>query len=556
MPRTVEARNWDEFEPGFTALLNEELTLDTVEGWLHRWSEQMKEVHEHHAELHRAKDEDTEDRAAEAAYLAFLREVYPRVQIVEQRLKEKFLALEGYEPDAEHEIFVRHFRTEVELFREENVALNAELQALANEYNKIVGVITVELGGETMTVPQAERRYLEPDREERERAWRAVHDAKLAAAGDLDALFLRLLELRRRIARNAGFRSYRDYRWRELKRFDYTPDDSRRLHDAIAEEVVPLILRVREERREEMGLERLRPWDLQVDPQGKPPLAPFATVRELEEGLVRILDRLDPELAAQFDSLRDGWLDLESRKGNVPGLGYQSFFRKSRKPYIYHSVNGTHRDVWVLLHEAGHAFHSLASAERNDLFWNFYPGTEFVEVASQSMELLTLPYLERSEGGFYSPEEAVRARREGLERTLHQLPMQAQVDAFQHWLYAEAPEDVTIDALDAKWLELADRFSPGVDWSGLERERAKGWQFYHIFAIPFYILEYSIAWLGAIQVWRSALRDPAEALRKYRAALALGGTRPLPELFEIAGASFAFDQETVGELMRFVFEQR
>ena len=271
---------------------------------------------------------------------------------------------------------------------------------------------------------------------------------------------------------------------------------------------------------------------------------------------MRIFNRLDPELAEQFSSLRGGWLDLETREGKVPGLGYQSFFPKSKKPYVYHSVNKTHGDVTVLVHEAGHAFHSLASVGRNDLVWNFYPGMEFAEVASQTVELLTLPYLSRDEGGFYNDEDAARARREGLERVLMLLPYLAKSDAFQHWVYTEAPEDVSIEQLDAKWLELSERFDPGVDWSGLARERAKGWHYFHIFAVPFYMLEYAFAWLGAIQIWRSALEDPRAALRKYRAALALGGTRPLPELFETAGARFAFDRETVGKLMRCVYSER
>lgn len=181
---------------------------------------------------------------------------------------------------------------------------------------------------------------------------------------------------------------------------------------------------------------------------------------------------------------------------------------------------------------------------------------EFAEVASQAMELLALPYLGRDEGGFYNPEDAKRARQEGLERVLLVLLYVAKGDAFQHWVYTEAPEDVSAAELDAKWTELDERFAPGLDWTGLGHVRAKGWQYFHIFVVPFYMLEYAFAWLGAVQIWQNALSDPQATLKKYRAALALGGTRPLPELFEAAGARFAFDRETVGELMRFVYAQR
>ena len=548
--------SWSDFGAGYDDLETRTLTPDNVNTWLHDWSELEKDVTEQYAALSRAKNEDTRDKAAEAAYLSFVREVVPQMETAGQKLKTKLLSLEGFEPEAEHKEFVKRFRNEVELFREENVSLLAEEIALSSEYDKLMGGLKVELDGETLTIPEAERKLLNLDRSLRERAWRGVENAKLSVSSELDELFLKLLKLRRQLAENAGCSDYRDYRWRQFNRFDYTPEESRQFHESIASEAVPLVAKVRDQRREEMDLAALRPWDLAVDPQARPALEPFRTVEELEDGLARIFTRLDPELAEQFNSLRDGWLDLEAREGKVPGLGYQSFFPKQQKPYIYWTTNGTHRDVWVLVHEAGHAFHSLASTARNDLIWNFYPGMEFAEVASQTMELLTLPYLGKDESGFYSNEDAARAKREGLERTLHQLPGQALSDAFQHWLYAEAPEDVSIADMDAKWLELSERFDPGVNWSGLKRERAKGWHYFHIFAVPFYMLEYAYAWLGAIQIWQNALENSQTALQKYRAALALGGTRPLPELFETAGARFAFDRETVGELMRFVYSQR
>lgn len=547
---------WEQLGPRYEELAKRDLTTETVQGWLHDWSELEKDVEEQLAGLQRAKDEDTRDKDAETAYLTFVQTVRPPWEGATQQLKVKLLGLQGYQLDAEQGEFVKRFRNEAELFRDANAPLLAEEITLSSEYSKLMGGLMVELDGETLTIPEAEKKLLEPDRDLRERAWRARSKAELSVSGELDTLFLKLLELRRRMARNAELPDFRSFAWRRWNRFDYTPEESLALHEAIASEVVPLVGSLREERRREMNLSVLRPWDVSVDPQAKAPLEPFGPVLELEEGLVRIFNRLDPELAEQFGSLRDGWLDLETREGKVPGLGYQSFFPKRKMPYIYHSVNQTHGDVTTLVHEAGHAFHSLASAARNDLVWNFYPGMEFAEVASQTMELLTLPYLSKDEGSFYSDEDATRARREGLERVLLLLPYLAKSDAFQHWLYAEAPEDVSINDMDAKWLELEARFDPGVDWSGLERERAKGWHYFHIFAVPFYMLEYAFAWLGAVQIWRNALDDPQTALKKYRAALSLGGTRPLPELFETAGARFAFDRETVGELMRFVYSQR
>ena len=547
---------WSQFEAAYNNLETRELTLSNVEHWLREWSDLEKEVEEQQMALLRAKDEDTRDKAAEATYTAFVQEVTPPLSTVNQQLKVKLLGLSDYEPTPETAEFIKKFRNEAELFRGANTPLLADETTLSSEYNKIMGGVSVNLDGETLTIPEAQKKLLSPDRALRERAWRAVHEAELSVSGELDDLFLKLLKLRRHLAVNAGLSDFRSFAWRRWNRFDYTPEESLALHASIAGEVVPLTLELEEERKSELGVTELRPWDKSVDPRSRPPLEPFDTVAELEEGLVRIFNRLDPELAEQFSSLRDGWLDLGAREGKVPGLGYQGYFPQQEKPYIYYTVNGTHSDVTVLVHEAGHAFHSLASAGQNALVWNFYPGMEFAEVASQTMELLTLPYLRKDEGGFYGDEDAARARREGLERVLFLLPYLAKSDAFQHWLYAEAPEDVTIAELDAKWLELDARFSPGVDWTGLERERAKGWQYFHIFAVPFYMLEYAFAWLGAVQIWRNALQDPQTALTKYREALALGGTKPLPELFETAGARFAFDRETVGEALRFVYAQR
>ena len=547
---------WEQFRPRYEDLEHYPLTPENVSSWLREWSDLEKEIEERYMALLRAKDEDTRDTAAETAYNAFVQEVMPPLETVNQKLKLKLLELPDYEPTPETTEFIKKFRNEAELFSEANTPLLADETTLSSDYNRIMGGVSVQLDGETLTIPEAEKKLLGPDRALRKRAWRAVQTAKLSVSGELDDLFLKLFKLRRQLAVNAGLPNFRSFAWRRLNRFDYTPEESLTLHASIASEVVPLTVKLEKERKRELGVETLRPWDRSVDPHSGPPLEPFQTVQELEEGLGRIFNRLDPELAEQFSSLRDGWLELETRAGKVPGLGYQGFFPVSEKPYIYWSVNGTHRDVWVLVHEAGHAFHSLASAARNDLTWNFYPGLEFAEVASQTMELLMLPYLGKAEGGFYSPKDAARARREGLERVIFLLPYLATSDAFQHWLYTEAPEEVSAAELDAKWLELDARFDPGVNWSGLARERAKGWHDGHIFDMPFYVLEYAFAWLGAVQIWRNALQDPQAALAKYREALALGGTRPLPELFEAAGARFAFDRETVGELLWFVYGQR
>jgi oligoendopeptidase F len=445
---------------------------------------------------------------------------------------------------------LQQFRTDVELFREENVPLLAEEQATASRYGETIGSLTVDFDGQERTLAQLAPYRAEPNRALREAAWHAGHDAMLSVRSPLDDLFDELLALRRRIAANAGYDNYRDYKWRQLGRFDYTPDDAVRFQAAIRDAVVPALERQHERRAAALGLPALRPWDLDVDVHGDRPLRPFDTGDELSEGSIRIFDNVDRELGGMLRVMRDeGLLDLDNRKGKAPG-GYCATLSARHRPFIFMNAVGTEDNVRTMLHEAGHAFH-VFDRRPLPLIWQRRSPMEFSEVASMSMELLTSPYLARERGGFYEPEDAVRARIQHLERIIAFLPYMATVDAFQHWLYAN-PEH-SRDERDEAWLGLHEAYNVGVDWSGFEEGRESLWHHkLHIFQVPFYYIEYGIAQLGALQVWRNSLTDPADALRRYRAALALGGTRPLPELFETAGARLAFDTETVAELVELV----
>ncbi|MBB6098314.1 oligoendopeptidase F [Deinobacterium chartae] len=549
---------WADLEGRYAELEAQALSAASVSGWLHAWSELEKEVAESATALSLAADLDTADEAAQQALERFIAEVSPKVAVASQRLKDKLLALEGHSPAEEERMMLRRFRTDAALFREENVPLEAEHQRLMNEYGRITGGQVVRLGDEELTVPQVEQRLLDPSREVREAAWRALFASKLEVAPQLDELILKLLPLRRKLAENAGLGSYRDYIWQVYHRYDYTPQDCAAFHAAVEAEFVPLASEMLEAHRAGLGVESLRPWDFSwrapLDPQNRPPLKPFETVEELEEVSQRVFARLDPELGRQFGEFRQGYLDLGSRPGKM-SHAYCAAFPKRAMPYVLMNVVGSEGDVRVLLHETGHAFHGYASMRSQPLVWNQWSATEFVEVPSQAMELLALPYLGREQGGFYSEEELRRVRQTQIAQVVHILPWIMLMDAFQHWLYAEAPENVTIAELDAKWAELARRFMPQTDWSGLERELGKGWQYYHIFRAPFYYIEYGLSWLGALQVWKNSLTDREEALRRYRAALELGDSRSVPELFEAAGARFAFDRATVGALADLLREQ-
>ncbi|HEY0607845.1 MAG TPA: M3 family oligoendopeptidase [Herpetosiphonaceae bacterium] len=553
---SIDPLSWQELEPHYSALLAEPLTAETAAGWLQRWSDLETLFVEAISATFRAKTEHTADAEAEQRYQHLITVIQPEIEATNQQLKQKLLSTDYLDAQPEYHELLRLLRSEAALFRAANLPLQAEEQARSSGYYTITGAQTVTLDGQELTIPQAEQRLLDPDRDRREQAWRAIAERRRQDRVALSELFLELIALRRRIAANADCADYRDYSWRRLKRFDYTPQDSQALHDAIEAEIVPLAARMAERRRRQLGVATIRPWDTRVDYAGRPPLRPFTTADELEAGVARMLAQTDPELGAQFERMRNGFLDLRSRKDKAV-MGYQTFFPRLRMPYIFMNAVGTQLDIQVLLHEAGHAFHALAASAHQSLIWYIVDSPiEFRELASQAMELLAIPYYSREQGGFYSAEDARRALHEQLDLIVASLRNISANDAFQHWVYAEASPDVTPDELDARYRQLQQRFFPEEDWSGLDRERGMRWQIGpHAITLPFYMIEYVISRLGSLQVWRQALTDQTAALRQYRAALALGGSRPLPELYSTAGARMAFDRETIADLARLLETQ-
>jgi oligoendopeptidase F len=550
---TLNPFDWDTIQPHVDRLLGAELHPAATEAWLQDWSDLSAVLYEAYAQIQREITENTADTEAEARFLTFTEKIQPPLRMADQALRDKLLGVPGYAPSGETQEMVRRFRAEAGIYRDENVPLLSELAVLENEYGKITGALTIDWGGKIETLPKARQRQRSLDRGERERAWRLEMAAYASVREPLNELYLKMLRIRRQVARNADLPDYRAYRWQEFFRFDYTPEDCRTFHDAIEHAFVPLANKLTSEKRSLLGLDSVRPWDIEMDPYGEP-LRPFDDVAELVDGARRIFERVNPLFAGYFDTMRDGYLDLESRPNKAPG-GYCEGFPVTGKPYIFMNAVGIQDDVSTLLHEGGHSFHFMES-RRHPLIWNHGSPMEFSEVASMSMELLSSPYLEASEGGFYSQADAQRARADDLRITARFLPYMAVVDAFQHWVYVDAPEDLTAPDLDAAWSRLWDRFMPGIDFTGLQAEKETGWhRKLHIFQAPFYYVEYGLAQLGALQVWRNSLRDQEQAVTDYRAALAAGNTRPLPELFRIAGAHFGFDRGIVGELAALIEAQ-
>lgn len=541
---------WSKIEPYVKDLMDRPVNAQTADSWLADWSHLSELLQEAYQRLYVATTVNTADPEAERRYQAYLDEIYPFAHAAEYKLREKFLA-SGVRP-AGLEVPLRNMQAEVLLFREANLPLESEELKLNSDYDRKIGAQTVEWDGAERTVLQLRPVYQDQRRELREQAWRLVAERQLADRQAINDLWDKLLKIRLQQAANAGYPDYRAYRWQQMQRFDYTPQDAARFHQAIEAVVVPAAERIYARRRQQLGVDTLRPWDLDVDPLGRPALHPFQTIQELEEKTAAIFRRVDPQLGEYFESMRStGLLDLGNRKGKAPG-GYCTEFPVMRKPFIFVNAVGIHDDVQTLLHEGGHAFHVFETSHLP-----YYPQLqvpmEFAEVASMSMELLGSPYLAGSPQGFYSAADAARARIEHLEDLILFWPYMAVVDAFQHWAYEHPSAAAAPANLDLKWSELWGRFMRGVDYSGLEPIMATGWQRkLHILQIPFYYIEYGLAQLGAVQIWRNSLADQAKAVADYRHALALGGTVTLPELFWAAGARFTIEADMLEAAVKLI----
>ncbi len=549
----IDVLQWKTFEPYFESLRSREVEEVDLRQWLEDWSRLSALLWEAGAMVHIKKSLDTADKSREQDFLEFVSNVQPPATIADQELKERFLAMNPTgSAVSDLTIVLRNMRNQADLFRQENVPLQTELAKLGNEYDKITGAMVSDWEGEEKNLSQLSVFLKDKKRSLRERAWKTMMALWLAHREELNKLYVDMLKLRQQVAANTGLDNYRDYTFRNYDRFAYTPDDCFTFHKAIEEVVVPAARRLYEKKRKRLGLASLRPWDVEVDTSDAPPLKPYEGQDALVQGGLNIFQDVDPALARHFATMaEENLLDLDTRAGKALG-GYCSTLPLRRRPFIFMNGAGTHDDVQTLLHEAGHAFHVFETAGL-PLVWQIDSPMEFAEVASMSMELLSAPYLTKDYGGFYTPGEAARARIEHLEGAILFLPYMAVVDAFQHWVYTNVHAAMDPANCDATWSDLWDRFMPDIDFSGIEDERVSGWhRKLHIFHLPFYYIEYGMAQLGALQVWRNALNNQAGAVASYREALALGGTKTLPALFEAAGVEFRFDSAMLAELVELV----
>ncbi|MCJ7715055.1 MAG: M3 family oligoendopeptidase, partial [Anaerolineales bacterium] len=511
--------NWEKIQPFYQYLEDFELTEESQDLWMEQWSDLRKLVDERYARLELATKLNTADELAEKNFLEFIEAVYPSTEAADQNLKEKLLT-SGLTPKR-MELALKKMQAEADLFREENLPLNTEARKLSTQYSKIFGAQTVIWEGEELTLTQIESKLLTTDRAVRKTIWELMSHRQLEDREAINGLWKEFMDVRGKLAANAGFSDYRAYRWQELLRLDYNPQDSRQFIDAIKEVVVPAATRVYERYQTRLGIDQVRPWDLE-DNQGTfslPAIQAFKTEEEFTSKVGDLFYRLDPVLGDYFKSMQEKeLLDLMNRKGKGPGAFCTSFATEGI-PFVFLNAVGRGSDLSTLFHESGHAFHVFESADL-PYHHQLQVGMEFAEVASMAMELLAEPYLAESQGGFMTAEDAAQTRLLNLEGSLLFWPYMAIVVAFQHWVYENHQMASDPNVCDGKWSELVDQYMPGINWDGYEDVKQTGWhRKLHIHQVPLYYIEYGLAALGAFQIWQNAQKDQAKALQDYRQAL-------------------------------------
>jgi oligoendopeptidase F len=551
LPSDFKLTDWNSLEPYVIQLVERPIESETdLEQWLKDMSEVEAFISEDACWRQVRMTCDTENKALEEAFNFFFMEIQPKIQPYADQLNKKLINCPFTKSLDQQKYFtyLRSVKKSIDLFRESNIPLQAEASVLQQQYGTIAGKMMIEHEGQEYTLQQAAKFLEHEDRSVRETVYKKIAERRYEDKEALNDLYSKLIALRHQIALNAGFSNYRDYKFAEMGRFDYKPEACFDFHNAVQEAVLPLINDIYTEQAKRLGIDIMKPWDTEAEPAGIHPLRPFTDGKDLLKKSITCLDQLDPffgDCLRKMDELNH--LDLDSRKGKAPG-GYNMPLAESGAPFIFMNAAAQMSDLTTMVHEAGHAIHSFLAHELPLTGFKEYP-TEMAEVASMSMELFTMDHWETF---FDSEEEMKRAKRHQLERVITIFPWIAIIDKFQHWVY-EHPNH-TLEEREENWMNILNKFtSTAIDHSGLEKFRSYGWQKQlHLFEVPFYYIEYGIAQLGAIGMWKQYKENPKQALDNYKYALSLGGTKTLPELYKAAGIDFDFSHKNISELMLFV----
>jgi oligoendopeptidase F len=546
--------DWDSLAPLFEKLLSRELNSVTeLEQWLKDRSELEAALEEDFAWRYIKMTCDTTNEDLVKSFQYFATEIEPKISPLNNDLNQKFVSC-AFADDLDRQkyfIYTRGIKKALELFRDENIPIQTQIQLEQQKYQGITGSMSVNINGQEYTLEQAASFLKDLNRETRKIAWESITIRRLADSEKLNYLFNELKTLRHTVATNAGFENFRDYMFAALGRFDYTPQDCFDFHNSIQKVIVPLLAKQAEERKTALGLNALKPWDMDVDTSGKEALKPFSNGAELIDKSIVCFNRLGSFFGDRLQAMKDhNFFDVESRKGKAPG-GYNYPLAETGAPFIFMNAANSFRDLTTMVHEGGHAIHTFVTADLELNDFKHCP-SEVAELASMSMELISMDHWDVF---FTDPEELKRAKKYQLRDVLKTLPWVAVVDAFQHWIYTN-PNHTTAERTEA-WKDIFTRFGAGfVDWSEHESALENLWQKQlHIFEVPFYYIEYGIAQLGAIAVWKNYKQNPEKGLNDYLEALKLGYTKSMKEIYQTAGISFDFSSAYIQELIDFVKDE-
>ena len=552
LKKDLSLDTFSDVQPYFDELLSRELSSkESFEQWLKDLSEIEAFIEENGAWRYIKMSINTADETLTASYTYFVTEIQPKLAPLNNALNEKMMQsafVDALTINQAYAILFRSVKVQLDLFREENITIEAYLAEKSQEFGSISAAQTIEHQGETLTMQQASVHLKSQDEILRKDIYEKMAERRRSDIDALNDLYTDLIAHRHQLALNAGFDNYRDYMFQSMGRFDYTKEACFDFHEAVAQKVVPLVKAIQLKKLQKLGKSTFKPWDLDVDPDGHAPLKPFQSGQEMLDKTIEIFDKMDSYFGDCLRTMHTmGHLDLESKAGKAPG-GYNYPLYEIGVPFIFMNAVGLHRDLITMVHEGGHAIHSFLNRELELTSFKNIP-SEAAELASMSMELLSMKYWE----AFYTnDEELKRAKIEHMEDLLKVLPWIAQIDAFQHWVYTHPTHNQ--EERSEQWLFLGKKFGTGLtDWTGYEDLQRSGWQRQlHLFEVPFYYIEYGIAQLGAIGVWKNSLVNEKEALEKYKSGLALGYTCSLPEIYQTAGVPFDFSPQRIGELMEFV----
>ncbi|SFT54427.1 oligoendopeptidase F [Lishizhenia tianjinensis] len=545
---------WEDVKPYFEDLTQRELTTKAdVEQWLKDKSELDAVLEEDAAWRYIRMTIDTRDEALSEAYKVFVTQIQPQLAPYEDQLNRKLMASEFVDEfkGEDYHIYFRSVKTALELYREENVALQAEIAELSQQFGSISAAQTIAYKGETLTMQKAATYLKDKDRAVRKEVYELMTARRAEDVEALNDLFTKLIEKRHQVALNAGFENFRDYKFQAMGRFDYTKEDCFDFHASIKKHIVPLVKEIQTKHKNDLGVDVYRPYDTEVDPSGKEALKPFEGGEELLQKSIAAMGKIDPYFAdciATMDEMKH--LDLESKAGKSPG-GYNYPLYEIGVPFIFMNAVGAQRDLVTMVHEGGHAVHSFLSRDLKLTGFKSLP-SEVAELASMSMELLTMEHWDE----FYKDEDELkRAKRDQLETILKILPWIATIDEYQHWIYENPTHSV--DERAEAWLRISKEYGTGqVNWEGYEEVKATSWQRQlHLFEVPFYYIEYAFAQLGALGVWKNSKTDLKAAVNNYKEALKLGYTKSIPEIYKTAGVKFDFSDNYLSEIANFVGEE-